>query len=621
MQVGYRCALRSATIVDLEKGFVMIKKVAGIMLVLVCFSIPLSADVNKVINCPGGQMDIATAPASPSLNIDNEITIEAWVRPTAWRQWGGREEYGLTVCNKLIFQDGGGAPNQGKTNYGLKLERDGRPAYQAYVGPIGKDSPQTPLNTWTHVAFTIKESTGTARLYVNGSEVTGLYYVASPYTAILADDSPLGIGGWWNNWPYNNNAFIGQIAEVRIWNVARTPAQIAANYSKTLTGNESGLAGYWDFDGLTDKSGNGNTLTLNGAASLQSMDIPGLSRGGINVSFTTPANGASFTVPDNVPISVTAAHSNGVTLLQVFEGGTNLIGSSASSNLVTTWPGAPAGNHILVARATNAFGDAGSSSVNISIRGAYGGVAPNIPGSIEMENYDYGFSGQSYSDSAPGNDGGAYRSDDVDIAGDSAANNGQCVGWNVAGEWMEYTVNIVSSGVYTLRTRVASLGSGGTFRMRVDGTDATGTMQVPNTGGWSSWTDVTKEGVILPVGVHTVRVEMVSIGGTGNIGALDSFNLSGGGTLAYGGTAPALPGLVNVEKFDIGGSGISYSDTTGGNAGGAYRTSESVDIAADGTASNGYVVGWTTAGEWMNYSVNIASAGTYTVAARVASLG
>ena len=31
----------------------------------------------------------------------------------------------------------------------------------------------------------------------------------------------------------------------RIWNVARTPEQIAANYTNRLTGTEEGLVGYW----------------------------------------------------------------------------------------------------------------------------------------------------------------------------------------------------------------------------------------------------------------------------------------------------------------------------------------------------------------------------------------
>ena len=41
----------------------------------------------------------------------------------------------------------------------------------------------------------------------------------------------------------------GQISDVRIWNVARTPAEIQANYTNRLTGTEPGLVGYWPLTG------------------------------------------------------------------------------------------------------------------------------------------------------------------------------------------------------------------------------------------------------------------------------------------------------------------------------------------------------------------------------------
>ena len=43
----------------------------------------------------------------------------------------------------------------------------------------------------------------------------------------------------------NNNGYKGNLSDVRIWNVARTPEQIAANYTNRLTGTEEGLVGYW----------------------------------------------------------------------------------------------------------------------------------------------------------------------------------------------------------------------------------------------------------------------------------------------------------------------------------------------------------------------------------------
>jgi hypothetical protein len=44
----------------------------------------------------------------------------------------------------------------------------------------------------------------------------------------------------------------GAIDEVRIWNVARTQAEIQANMSQPLSGSEIGLIGYWQFNAMED---------------------------------------------------------------------------------------------------------------------------------------------------------------------------------------------------------------------------------------------------------------------------------------------------------------------------------------------------------------------------------
>ncbi len=87
-------------------------------------------------------------------------------------------------------------------------------------------------------------------------------------------------------------------------------------------------------------------------------------------------------------------------------------------------------------------------------------------------------------------------------------------------------------------------------------------------------------------------------------------------TTPFSGTPVALPGQIDAEKFDNGGEGIAYHDTTAGNAGGQFRNTD-VDIEA--ASEGGFDVGWAAAGEWLNYTVNVATAGAYTVSLRVAS--
>ncbi len=44
------------------------------------------------------------------------------------------------------------------------------------------------------------------------------------------------------------SCFGGYIDEFRVWKVARSAAEIMANYNKGLAGNETGLVGYWKFN-------------------------------------------------------------------------------------------------------------------------------------------------------------------------------------------------------------------------------------------------------------------------------------------------------------------------------------------------------------------------------------
>src|SRR5215210_7774622 len=88
----------------------------------------------------------------------------------------------------------------------------------------------------------------------------------------------------------------------------------------------------------------------------------------------------------------------------------------------------------------------------------------------------------------------------------------------------------------------------------------------------------------------------------------------------YGGTPWPVPGLIQAENYDVGGEGVAYHDTTAANEGGMYRTSEGPDVADGALSDDGtYAVGWMRPGEWLQYTVNVPTAGTYTLGARVSS--
>ena len=154
-------------------------------------------------------------------------------------------------------------------------------------------------------------------------------------------------------------------------------------------------------------------------------------------------------------------------------------------------------------------------------------------------------------------------------------------------------------GTSTLALRVANKGSGAKCHVEIDGTNRTGPLGLPDTGGWQAWQTITKTGIALTAGSHVVRLTLDA--GTslnGGVGNYNSLTFTATASLAYGGTPVPLPGTVQMENFDEGGSGVSYYDTTAGNTGGAYRNTD-VDLAATTDAGGDYYVGWTRPGEWL----------------------
>ncbi|MBO9699091.1 MAG: family 43 glycosylhydrolase, partial [Sporocytophaga sp.] len=92
----------------------------------------------------------------------------------------------------------------------------------------------------------------------------------------------------------------------------------------------------------------------------------------------------------------------------------------------------------------------------------------------------------------------------------------------------------------------------------------------------------------------------------------------------YKGTAHIIPGTIQLEEYDLGGNGVAYKDDSPGSAVTPvvnYRTDEDVDIENCTDVGGGYNLGYTTAGEWLEYSVNVTKAGTYDMALRIACSG
>ena len=115
-----------------------------------------------------------------------------------------------------------------------------------------------------------------------------------------------------------------------------------------------------------------------------------------------------------------------------------------------------------------------------------------LPGTIEAENFDKGGEGLTYHDSDSQNQGSgaSYRSDagSVDI---EKPTNGYAVGWTHAGEWLEYTVNVLEPGLYEFEAYFSSQDGGGSFSLALSDenglTDLTGDFSIAKTGNWSTY--------------------------------------------------------------------------------------------------------------------------------------
>ena len=243
------------------------------------------------------------------------------------------------------------------------------------------------------------------------------------------------------------------------------------------------------------------------------------------VSITAPTAAILFTAPATVTINATAADADGTISKVEFYNGTTKLGEDATSPYTYSWTNVAAGTYSITAVATDNTG-AKTTSAAVSIKvnvakGPYGGTAPNIPGKIEFENFDVGGNGVGYLDNTPGTSvpsPPAFRTDeDVDIETCTDAGGGYNIGYATAGEWLEYSVNVVTAGTYTLTLRVACQGDGRTLSVAANGVTIANNVAIPNTGGWQTWQDVVIPNITLTAGAQVIRV---------TIGATDYINLN-----------------------------------------------------------------------------------------------
>ncbi len=194
--------------------------------------------------------DRLSIPAAEDLDLEEEFTLEAWVRPES-----EAEEYAL-----IMGKENSVSPHfayvlyaQTPQNRAKAFFSEGAPGHLEAEG--GAPAPRT----WTHIAVT--DDGAHSRLYVDGKLVNTAEAVAIPST-----DGDLVIGG--------NKAFSaffdGEIDEVRVYNRPLDEAEIQADAATPIQTPRQGPVAAYSFDEdneetATDLTGDGNTATVEGA--------------------------------------------------------------------------------------------------------------------------------------------------------------------------------------------------------------------------------------------------------------------------------------------------------------------------------------------------------------------
>ncbi len=159
-----------------------------------------------------------------------------------------------------------------------------------------------------------------------------------------------------------------------------------------------------------------------------------------------------------------------------------------------------------------------------------------MPGTVQAANYDTGGQGVAYNVTAANGTANSYRPDGVDLEATAdtsdtgPAGGAYDVGWTSAGQWFKYTVNVATAGTYTVSLRVAAPAAV-TDALHIansSGTNLTGAVAVPATGGYQAWTTVTAN-VTLPAGAQTLTVDQDADGWNLHYLAFTAGSSGGGG--------------------------------------------------------------------------------------------
>ncbi|MFN8206994.1 MAG: carbohydrate-binding protein [Bacteroidales bacterium] len=128
-----------------------------------------------------------------------------------------------------------------------------------------------------------------------------------------------------------------------------------------------------------------------------------------------------------------------------------------------------------------------------------------IPGRTQAEDYDDNEEGVSYHDSDQANKGANYRlNQGVDVEKCTDAGAGYNVAYITNGEWLEYTMDTVTAGIYNFTLRTSSNVTSTKKAKLYLGGKLLGSLVPVNTGGWQKWVNLSLTNITLTEGRNQV---------------------------------------------------------------------------------------------------------------------